>query len=66
MFLVQKVRVLMLSEVLAPFDLNKGLRQGDTWFPTAGLLQLHTVVRENQCDSCGVFKDRPAATFLIC
>lgn len=28
-FLAQKVRVLILSEVLAPFDLNKGLRQRD-------------------------------------
>lgn len=61
-FLTQKIRVLILSEVLAPFDLNKGLRQRDTWFPTGRSLRLHTVVLGNQCHCC--FRMSPQQLFL--
>lgn len=46
----------VLSAVIAPFDLNKGLRWGDTWFPTARSLQLRMVVLGNQCHCCAVFR----------
>lgn len=51
-FLAQELRVFILSEVLAPFDLNKGLRQRDTWLPTGRSPRLHTVVLGNQCHCC--------------
>lgn len=52
-----KVRVLILSEVLAQFDINKGLRQGGTWFPTGDSGKPVSLLQS--------FQNGPAATFLI-